>query len=459
MRVVIVGAGVAGLATAWMIRQEAARRARDVAITVLEAGPRPGGRIRTTEEDGYLIEWAANGIQGTDGAAWRLAEAVGLADERVIARPDAARRYIAHGGRLHLLPLSPAALFGFRAISPWARLRVALEPFYARRVAREESVHDYAARHIGEQASRVLIGSAVRGIFAGDAKRLSVDAAFPLMRRMERDHRSLVVAMMKRRKQGGGGPGGRALWSLRHGIESLTGALARSLGAAVRTGAPALTLSRGGEWSGGGVYTLRLASGERIPADAVVLATPARAAAALLRELDPELARRVGTIEPAGLAVVGLAMKPESFRAAPDGYGYLVSPDEPLDILGALFESNLFPGRAPEGRVLVRVMIGGAERPELVTRSDADLIGLAMRALDKTHGLASGPERTWVIRQEAAISQYPVGHVALLQELDRGTAALPGLHLTGNPYRGVSVASLIEDAERTATRVLGANGG
>lgn len=455
MRVVIVGAGVAGLATAWAVRQEAARRARDVDVLVLEAGPRPGGRIRTTEEDGYLVEWAANGVQGTDGAAWRLAEAVGLADERVIARPEAARRYIAYGGRLHLLPLSPPALFRFGAISPAARLRVALEPFFARRVSTEESVHDYAARHVGEEAARVLIGSAVRGIFAGNAKKLSVDAAFPLMRRMERDHRSLVIAMIKRRKQGGGGPGGRTLWSLRHGIGSLTGALAAKLDGSVRTDAPVLALGPRPPFG----YELRLASGERLEADAVVLATPSRGAAALLKSLDPELARRVGSIEPAGLSVVGLAMKPEAFREKPDGYGYLVAPDEPLDILGALFESNLFPGRAPEGRVLVRVMIGGVDRPELITRSDADLIALAMKALDRTHGLASGPERTWVIRQEAAISQYPVGHAALLKELDQRLAALPGLHLTGNPYRGVSVASLIEDAERTATRVLGTGAG
>lgn len=458
MRVVIIGGGIAGLSAAWAIRAEAARRAESLELTVLEAGPRAGGRIRSTREDGYLVEWAANAVQGTENAAWRLAESVGLADQRVLGRPDAARRYIWRGGRLHRLPLNPAAFFGFTGLSPAARLRVAMEPFFANRVKKEESVHDYAVRHIGEEAASVLIGAVVRGVFAGNSKRLSVDAAFPVMREMERSHRSLVVAMIARSKKGGAGraagPGGRALWSFTRGLESLTDALAARLGNAVRIATPALALER--TESG---YVVRTASGDRLAADSVVLAISARAAAALLRPLDAELAKLLGTIEPAGVAVVGLAFRTDRFRTPPDGYGYLVVPGEDLPILGALFESNLFPGRAPEGQTMVRVIMGGADRPDLLTRSDADLAGLAMGALDKTHGLASGPERTWVIRQDASIPQYAVGHMALLADLDRRLAANPRLYLAGNGYRGVSVASLTEDAERIAARVVSAPGG
>ena len=461
MRVVIVGAGIAGLATGFALRREAARRADALDLTLLEAGPRAGGRIRTTHEDGYRIEWAANGIQGVDGAAWRLTEALGLAGERVPARDDAARRYILKGGHLHRLPMGPLSLFGFGGLSERSRLRVAAEPFFARRGTREESVHDFAARHIGQEAARVLIGSAVRGIFAGDARKLSVDAAFPVMRAMEREHRSLLFAMMRGSKRGGDGggggrrgtprgtPSGRALWSLERGLGSLVDALAAALAPSLRLNAPLLSIARL-EFGG---YMLHLASGERLQADAVVLATPPRAAAALLRDLDTEIARKIATIESAGLAVAALAFRPEAFRKPPDGYGYLVAPGEKTEILGALFETNLFPGRAPEGRVLVRVMIGGADRPDLITRTDADLVGLAMMALDRTHGLATGPEQTWVIRQESAIPQYAVGHMGLMAELEQRLGVLPGLYLAGNGYRGVSVGALIEDADRVATRV------
>jgi oxygen-dependent protoporphyrinogen oxidase len=248
-------------------------------------------------------------------------------------------------------------------------------------------------------------------------------------------------------------PGGRALWSLRSGMGRLVGALADSAGAALHRNAPILSIERAGDSQRSG-WRIRLASGERAEADAVIVATPPKATAALLRQLDPEIARRLSTIESAGVAVAALAFQPQAFRKAPDGYGFLVAPGEDLEVLGAVFESNLFPERAPEGRILVRAMMGGVDRPDLLARSDADLIALAMKALDRTLGLAIGPERTWVIRQEESIPQYAMGHRALVSAIAGGLDSLSGLYVTGNAYRGVSVGSVIEDAERVAARAL-----
>jgi oxygen-dependent protoporphyrinogen oxidase len=465
-RVVVVGAGIAGLATAYALARNAAHQDFALELTVLDTASRPGGRVRTTRQDGWTVEWAANAIQGTDGAAWRLAEELGLADERILALPDAARRYIARGGRLHLLPLHPLSFLRFGALSPAGRLRVILEPLFARRVAKDESVHDYAARHIGEEAATTLIGSVVRGVFAGDSRRLSLDAAFPLMREMERKHRSLLFAMLAAGKEArargrttpgapaASGPGRRALWTLRGGMESLVDALAKPLGPALRLRAHALGVER----REGGGYAVRLASGESVEADAVVLAAAPRTTASMLRALAPETARDLDSIPSAGLNVVALGFQREAFRDAPDGYGFLAAPDaspeHELNILGALFESNLFPGRAPDGHVLVRVMVGGAERPDLVTKRDDELVALAMKALDRMVGLNRGPERTWIMRQEDSIPQYPVGHRALIGGIAKRLDATPGIFFTGNGYRGVSVGALLEDAERVAERVL-----
>ncbi len=463
-RVVVVGAGIAGLATAHALRRDAAKQGLPLDVQILEAGPRAGGRVRTTREDGWTIEWAANAIQGAEGAAWRVAEEVGLAADRILSSPDAARRYIARNGRLHLVPLDPVAFLKFSGLSPAGRLRVLLEPFYARRVAHDETVHDYAVRHIGEEAAVALIGSVVRGVFAGDARRLSLDSAFPIMREMERKHRSLVLAMVAagkearaRGRKGPGmaaasGPGRRALWTLRGGMESLVEALAKPLGPALRLRSPVLALAR----RDGGGYSLRLASGETTAADHVVLSTAPRTTASLLRSLDAEAARELESIPSAGLNVIGLGFQRDAFRGTPDGYGFLASPGpgDDLNILGALFESNLFPDRAPEGHVLVRVMVGGAERPDLVTKRDDELVAISMKALDKTVGLNRGPERTWIIRQEDSIPQYQVGHRALIGGIAKRLDAAPGLHLTGNGFRGVSVGNLLEDAEKTSERIL-----
>jgi len=272
------------------------------------------------------------------------------------------------------------------------------------------------------------------------------------MREMERKHRSLAVAMARERRGSGRAP--KALWTLRRGMGSLMERLAQSLGASLKLSMPALRLSRVPEYAAAEAFTVRFASGESRTFDAVVVATPAPDAAALLRDLDIEAANAVREIPCAGVAVVALAFRDEAFRSKPDGYGFLVAPGEDLPILGALFESNLFPLRAPKGSVLVRAILGGVDRPDLVTLPDAQLIGLACQALDRAIGLKGGPEKTWVRRQENAIPQYTIGHRERVAAVMKRLGSFPGLYLAGNAYRGVSVGSIVEDADRVAGWLL-----
>ncbi len=452
MRVAVLGAGIAGLTLAHVLRREASRARRPPDLQVFEAGPRAGGRIRTTVADGFLVEWAADAFQMSSDAARSLVEEVGLGGERVEASPSAERRYVFSKGKLHRFPAGPASLLRFGALSLRGRLRVFAEPVVASRAAREETVHQFAARHIGDEAARVMMGAFVRGIYAGDSRTLSVDAAFPRMRELERKHRSMVVAMAKERRAGTSGM--RSLWSLRRGMGSLVDRLTESLGSVIRLRMPALRLTRAPEYAAPTPFTIRFASGEEQSFDAVVIATPAPEAVALLRSIDLEAANALRNIPSAGLAVVALAFRLEAFRSRPDGYGFLAAPGEDLPALGALFESNLFPGRAPEGSVLVRVFLGGVDGPDLVTQPDATLIGLSCEALDRALGLKGGPERTWVMRQESAIPQYTLGHRERVASVMKRLGSFPGLYVAGNAYRGVSVSSLVEDADRVAGWLL-----
>jgi oxygen-dependent protoporphyrinogen oxidase len=368
----------------------------------------------------------------------------------VEASPDAARRYVFSRGRLHRFPKGPASLLGFGALSLPGRLRLLAEPFLAGRVSREESIHRFAARHMGEEAARVMLGAFVRGIYAGDATKISVDAAFPRMREMERKHRSLALALLRGRR----GAAGKDLWSLRQGMGSLTDRLAQSLGGALKLSMPALRLSRLPDYAAPTPFTVRFASGEAQSFDAVVIATPGPDAAALLRDLDIEAANALREIPLAGVAVVVLAIRDEAFRSKPDGYGFLVAPGEDLPVLGALFESNLFPGRAPKGFTLVRAFLGGTDRPDRITEPDAKLVGLACEGLDRAIGLKGGPERTWVVRQESAIPQYTLGHRERVAAVMKRLGSFPGLYVAGSAYRGVSVGSIVEDADRVAGWLL-----
>jgi len=372
--------------------------------------------------------------------------------ERIEASPSARRRYVFSKGKLHRIPTGPASLLRSTALSLPGRLRVLAEPLLASRTAQEETAHQFASRHIGEEAARVMMGTMVRGIYAGDSHKLSADASFPSLRELERKHRSLVLAMMKERRPGKAGS--QALWSLRRGMGSLADRLAQSLGPALRLRIPALRLSRSPEYAAPTPFAIRFASGEERSFDAVVIATPALDAAALLRDLDLEAAKALREIPSSGVAVVALAFRLEAFRSKPDGYGFLAAPGEDLPALGALFESNLFPGRAPEGFALVRVFLGGVDHPELVTEPDAKLIGLSCEALDRALGLKGGPERTWVMRREAAIPQYTLGHRERVAAVMKRLGSFPGLYVAGNAYRGVSVSSIVEDADRVAGWLL-----
>jgi protoporphyrinogen/coproporphyrinogen III oxidase len=453
LRVGVVGAGIAGLTAAHAIRRLAAEGGRTLELEVLEAGERAGGQLQTVAEDGFVVEWAANAFRTGVGPTADLVARLGLEGERVVASPAADRRFVFHGGRLHPLPSGPAGLLGFAPMSRAGRWRVFAEPFVARRVAHEESVHDYAARHIGREAAELLLGTLVRGVYGGDARRLSVDAAFPVMREMERDHRSLVIAGVagaRRRKREG-----KATWSFRGGMGTLMDALAADLGGALHTRAAVEGLERGDAGAG---FRVRLATGEVRAFDRLVLAVPPRVAGASLRPLDAAAADEIAGIESADIAMVALAFPLTAFRSAPDGYGFLVapgqSPDAAPDVLGALFESNVFPGRAPAGHALVRVMMGGAGRADVLARSNEALTATAVDAIDRALGLTGAPSRVWLHRRPGAIPQYLVGHGARVARIAERLRGLPGLSLAGNAYRGIAVGAIVADAEVVATEAL-----
>lgn len=446
-RVAVLGGGLAGLTAAHAIRRHAQERGQALELAVWEAGDRPGGQLRTTVEDGFVVEWGANAFRTGVGPTADLVARLGLQDQQVHADAAANRRYVFHGGRLHLLPSDPMSLLNFTPMSVQGRFRVMAEPFLAGRVDHDESVHDYAARHIGSEAAEVLLGTMVRGVYGGDAHLLSVDAAFPVMREMERDHRSLVIAglagMKKRAREG------KTTWSFRGGMTVLIDALAEDLGDALHLRRRARGLAR----DAAGGYRLVAEDGTSERFDAVVLALPPRPAAHLLTALDSDAADALRAIPAGPIGMAALAFERSALREAPDGFGFLVAPGEDLPVLGVLIESNVFPHRAPEGHVLLRVIQGGVARPDLDDLDDEALLRAAHEAVDRAWGIAAPPVRTWVGRQQRGIPQYVLGHLERLERLEGRLRHLGGLHVAGNAYRGIAVGKIVDDAEHVAATV------
>jgi oxygen-dependent protoporphyrinogen oxidase len=471
-RIVVVGAGISGLAAAHAV----AERAPDLELLVVEAEGAPGGKVRTVREEGFVVEGGPNGFLDDAPGTLALAERVGLGARVVRASDESARRWVWLRGALRRIPEGPGALLRSDVLSWPAKLRLALEPLVPRRRGEaDESVLAFARRRLGAEAADALVAPMVGGIYAGDAAALSVGAAFPKIVALERAHGSLVlgaIARMRARRAearaGVAGATGRAdagaprlqtgpvgrLTSFQQGLAELPARLAERLGRFVRTAAPARRVARdGARW------TVELADGTVEPAAAVVLAVPADAAARLCADLPAPLVAPLAAIPLAPVGVVALGFERAAVAHPLDGFGFLVAPGEGLRILGCLFDSTIWPGRAPAGRVLLRAIVGGARDPGALDLDDDALTALVREDLRAALDLRAEPVYRRLFRWPRGIPQYALGHAARVAAADRAAATLPGLVLAGNSLRGVAFNACIEAAPAAAGAALRAAGG
>ena len=299
-----------------------------------------------------------------------------------------------------------------------------------------------------------MIDPMVSGVFGGNARQLSLRACFPKMWQMETDHgglfRALFAKMREKRRSTApvGAPAGR-LTSFKGGCEDLIRGLVDKLGPTLRTSAPVSRI-RAAERG----YAVSLESGETLDADAVVLAGPTSASSRIVSELDDELATWLGEIPSAPIVVVCLAYEESQLPQPLDGFGFLVPRGEGARILGVLWDSSIYPGRAPDGRVLMRVMIGGAHDPQAIELDDETLLTTIRADLVTTMGLELTPSFTHIFRHHLGIPQYAVGHLDKLNRIDTALGRHPGLHVAGNGYRGVAINSCVAEAGPIAQRLL-----
>jgi len=434
---VVAGGGIAGLSAAW----RALQRDPVARVVVLEAGGRPGGVVASERIDGFLVERAASSIRAGAEAIHRQIEELGLGDEVVAASGAAARRFVLHRGRLVAAPSSIAAMVATPLLSARAKLRLLAEPWIARRDASggasggDETIAQFVARRCGAGLVAPLIDAVVTGIFAGDPERLEARSAFPRLVAMEARHGSLARALIAARRTArqeaklrreAGAARRPPLAALRGGMGRLAERLAERIGgAALRCHAHVAAVAR----EVGGAWRVELASRERLVARKLLLATPAHESARLLAAVDGELARELSAIESANVAVVAIGLAREQIGADVDALGFLVPKAEQGALLGVLFESSLFPDRAPPGHVLLRAMVGGDRSP--LPDDPRDVANLAWRSIAPLLRLRGPPRLLEVRLHRPGIPQYRPGHAARLARIDARLATLPGLALAG----------------------------
>lgn len=452
-RIAIVGGGIAGLATAHaLVTGPLASRVR---VTVLERATRAGGNIATDHVGGFVCEWGPNGFLDNAPATLALVKALGLEAQLEPSAPGARRRYIYRHGRLRAVPSAVRDVLASDLLSWSAKLRLAMEPLAAGRPNTDETIHAFATRRIGREAADVLIDAMVSGVFGGDSRALSLRACFPKMFDMETAHGGLFRAMLARRRrhprrqgEAVGEPLGR-LTSFRGGLATLVKALTAHLGDVVRHGAGVQAVS-----GRAGRYCVQLDCGETLEADAVVLAAGAPATSHMVRSLDVGLADVLAEIPTAPMAVVALGYAASPLPGPLDGFGFLVPRGEGLRTLGVLWDSSVYRGRAPDGQVLLRAMVGGATDPQILDLDDTAIVAGVRADLRTTMGIGVLPDVVRVFRHPLGIPQYTVGHLDRLARAERCLQSWPGLVLAGSAYRGVSINACIAEASTVARRVL-----
>lgn len=444
--VVVAGGGISGLACAHYLA------AQGLDVAVLEAAAHAGGVIQTREGHGFLSEVGPNSTLESKPAIVELVDSLGLGERRIHASPEAKKRFILRDGQLLPLPMAPPTLLTSRLFSFGARMRILREPFVPRGGEEGETVAAFIERRFGREAAEYAIDPFVSGVYAGDAGRLGVAAAFGMLVDYERENGSVIkgaIKAMKARRRQGGGPA--KMLSFDRGMRVLTDTLATRLGERVLTGAECRGIARAGD----GWHVVFDRAGERgeLDARAVVVATPAPVAAGFLDPIDGELATRLRALPYAPVASVFLGYDRDAVTHPLDGFGFLVPSSERRDILGTIFSSTLFPGRAPEGRVALTVFAGGVRRPEVVDMSDDGLVAMVTRETDHLLGIRGAPVEVRVSRWRSAIPQYVPGHEKTMARLNGIAATLPGLYFASNYAGGISVADCVETAARVSGEV------
>jgi oxygen-dependent protoporphyrinogen oxidase len=452
-RTVVVGGGVSGLSAAWWLHRAG------IDATVLESGSRPGGTMLTVHEEGWLIEQGPNSALETTPLFNEMFSALGILGDLRYAHPSGDRRYILRDGRLHPLPMSPPAFLRSRLWTTSGKLRLLKEPFVGRAAA-EESIADFVTRRLGREFLDYAINPFVAGVYAGNPEQLSVRAAFPKLYALEEKYGGLIRGMFlgaRERKRRAEKAKDRAkMFSFAGGMETFPRAIASQLGAGVRTGVRVVGCARTEAQPGETWYELELDEGGRrstLRADRLVLAVPASAAAGLIRNLDGELAERLERVYYPPVAEVFLGYAGEALGRPLDGFGFLVPAVESRNILGTIWSSALFPGRAPAGHVALTTFIGGSRSPELLDRSDESLVEMTRADLEQIMGVRGEPAFHRVIRWQKAIPQYALGYGAVLEAIDRCEERHPGLFFCGNYRGGIAVGDCIMSGHRIAGRV------
>jgi protoporphyrinogen/coproporphyrinogen III oxidase len=463
--VAIIGGGISGLSAAYTL-EEKRQTGVPVEYVLFESSPRLGGVMVTDHVDGCLVEAGPDSFLTEKPWASDLCRKIGLGDQLIGSNDSERKTYILVKNRLVVLPdglmfmvptkIMPtvfSSLFSVRT-----KMRVAAEWFHPPHKATEdETVAAMVERHYGSEMVELLADPLLSGVYGGEASQLSVRAVLPRFAEMEVKHGSLGRAMLAARTKmaaAAKGPARPLFSSLRGGMQQMIDALvARLEPKALKTSCSAQSSSVRSviRQSDGWTVSTGQDSGQF---DAIIIAAPTHAAAAVLESADQNLARDLNDIKYSSSVTVTLGYDEKVRRSLPPGFGFLVPRSAGRRMLAATFVHNKFPHRAPENRAIVRCFLGGARDEEILQSSEEEILQIVRSELQPIITLDAAPLFARVYKWKSAMAQYSVGHLERLQRIEAQRQKLPGLALAGNGYSGIGVPDCVRSGAEAAGKIL-----
>ncbi|HEX6438915.1 MAG TPA: protoporphyrinogen oxidase [Candidatus Binatia bacterium] len=466
-RIAIVGGGIAGLAAAHRLIELRNAQASDLEILLLEASHRLGGCIATERVGDFLIEAGPDSFISEKPWALRLCDRLGLAPRLVSTQAAHQKIYVVHNGKLVPLPegfflLAPTQLAPFirTPLFSWrGKLRMAAELLMPRGDANmDESLGAFIRRRFGNEALERVAQPLLGGIYAADPDKLSLISTMPRFKQMEKSQRSVIWAMWSeqrrraRKREGGSGARWSLFVTLAGGMQEMIDVIAQRLPQAsprLNTAVRSLFPSDGkNKWQ------IATGTGEILEADGIILAAPAFHTARILASAVPEAAKELSGITYASSATISLAYRNRDFPRIPDSFGFVVPAIESRKMMACTFSSLKYPGRAPEGHLLLRAFVGGSLQPDFLHDNDAILERNVRAEIGNLLGVNAEPLLVRIQRHPNAMPQYHVGHQARIQRIESALGKYANLALAGSAYHGVGIADCVHTGEEAAEKLF-----
>ncbi|MGV2942047.1 protoporphyrinogen oxidase [Mesobacillus sp. LC4] len=460
-KVIVVGGGITGLATAFYLQKEAREKRLPIKVKLIEASDRLGGVISTEKRDGFVIERGPDSIIARKKSATRLIEEVGLKDK--IISNTAGKSYIYARGKLHTMPegsfmgiptkVTPFALSGL--FSPLGKLRAAGDFILPKGAPKpDQSLGAFFRHRLGDEVVDNLIDPLLSGIYAGDIDELSLMALFPNFYDIEQQHRSLVIGLNKSMpkppktvKQTGSKKG--MFISLSTGLEELIHRVESRLeeGTVIKKTAVKKVVKTGS------TYQVQLETGGVEAADSVVITTDHFHAQQMLSEYA--FMDDFKNMPSNSVANVAMAFPKSAIEKDIDGTGFLVSRNSDFRITACTWTHKKWPGTSPEDMALLRCYVGKPDDQEAVDLSDDEIVELVLRDLNKTMNITAKPIFHVITRWRKSMPQYTVGHLERIAQVKKQLGhELPGVYLSGGSFEGVGIPGCIDQAEAAVEKVI-----